>query len=195
MFNLILFGPPGSGKGTQSVKIAKKYQLKHVSTGDILRNEVKNQTKLGIQAREIMERGSLVPDDLLIQILHSVIENNKNVAGFIFDGFPRTIVQAKALDELMDKIGVGISKVISLDVADEEVIGRLLKRAEIEGRKDDNAETINNRLSVYKNQTASLLDYYDKQAKLLRVVGIGSIDDIFNSICGKLKKFYIINTI
>ncbi len=188
MFNLILFGPPGSGKGTQSVKIAEKYQLKHVSTGDILRAEVKNETELGIKARDIMERGELVPDELLIQILHSVMENNKDVKGFIFDGFPRTIVQAGALDKLMTKLNVGISNVISLDVADEEVIARLLKRAEIESRKDDNKETINNRLSVYKNQTSPLLDYYTKQDKLIKIVGVGSIDDIFNSICEKLDK-------
>lgn len=188
MFNLIIFGPPGSGKGTQSVKVAEKYQLKHVSTGDILRNEIKNQTELGLKVKDVIERGELVSDELLIQILHSVMGNNTDVKGFIFDGFPRTIVQAKALDELMDKIGVGISNVISLDVADEEVIARLLKRAETEGRKDDNKETINNRLSVYKNQTSPLLDYYDKQGKLIRVDGVGSIDDIFNSICEKLDK-------
>lgn len=183
MFNLILFGPPGSGKGTQSVKIAEKYQLKHVSTGDILRNEIKNETELGLRVKDIIEKGELVPDELLIQILHSVMDKNKDVNGFIFDGFPRTIVQAEALDELMGSIGVQISKVISLDVADEEVIARLLKRAEIEGRKDDNEETINNRLSVYKNQTSPLLDYYAKQNKLFKVDGVGSIDEIFDSIC------------
>lgn len=188
MFNLILFGPPGSGKGTQSIKIAEKCQLKHISTGDILRNEIKKKTELGLKVKAGIERGELVPDDLLIQILHSVLKCNDDVKGFIFDGFPRTIIQAEALDQLMGKCNVDISYVISLEVADEEVIARLLKRAEIEGRKDDNQETINNRLSVYKNQTSPLLEYYDKKGKLLRVDGVGSIDDIFGAICAKLDR-------
>jgi len=186
MFNLILFGPPGSGKGTQSIKLAEKYMLKHVSTGDILRSEVKNQTILGMKAKAIMNTGELVPDELLIEILHAVMENNKNVKGFIFDGFPRTIVQAKALDQLMVKMNLSINHVISLEVEDDEVVKRLLKRAEIEGRKDDNAETINNRLNVYISQTCPLLQYYDKQKKLHKIDGIGTIDSIFESICAKL---------
>ncbi len=186
MFNLILFGPPGSGKGTQSVKTAEKYQLKHVSTGDILRAEIKAESPLGLKVKDVIERGELVSDDLLIEILHKVMDENKQVKGFIFDGFPRTIVQAEALDELMQKLNVEISKVISLDVADEEIISRLLKRAEIEGRKDDNKETINNRLSVYKNQTSPLLEYYDKQNKLAKINGVGSVEEIFDSICEKL---------
>jgi len=186
MFNLILFGPPGSGKGTQSIKLAEKYMLKHVSTGDILRNEVNNQTVLGIKAKAIMNTGELVPDELLIEILHAVMENNKNAKGFIFDGFPRTTVQAKALDQLMVKMNVSINSVISLEVEDGEVVKRLLKRAEIEGRKDDNAETINNRLNVYKSQTCPLLEYYDKQKKLHRIEGIGTVDSIFKNICSKL---------
>lgn len=187
MFNLILFGPPGSGKGTQSIKLAEKYNLKHVSTGDILRSEVKQQTELGKKAQAIMNTGKLVPDELLIEILHSVIESNKEVKGFIFDGFPRTIVQAEALDELMVKVDSQICQVISLEVADDEVLKRLLKRAEIEGRKDDNAETIGTRLNVYKNQTSPLLNYYEKQEKLSRIAGEGSIDEIFKSICLKIK--------
>ncbi len=186
MFNLILFGPPGSGKGTQSVKLAEKYMLKHVSTGDILRNEVKQQTELGKKAQAVMNNGELVSDELLIQILHSVIDKNKEVKGFIFDGFPRTIVQAEALDNLMIEVGHKIGKVVSLEVADEEVIQRLLKRAEIEGRKDDNVETINNRLNVYKNQTSPLLNYYNKQNKLNKVEGTGSIETIFENICLKI---------
>lgn len=186
MFNLILFGPPGSGKGTQSKKLAKKCMLKHVSTGDILRSEVKEQTELGKKAQLIMTTGELVPDELLIEILHSVMENNKEVRGFIFDGFPRTIIQAEALDKLMAEEKTGIDKVFSLEVDDDEVIARLLKRAGIEGRKDDNTETINKRLSVYKKQTSPLLDYYDKQGKLMRIEGIGSIDAIFEKICAKI---------
>ncbi len=187
MFNLILFGPPGSGKGTQSIKIAEKYYLKHISTGDILRNEVKEQTVLGKEAQSIINNGALVLDELLIQILHSVIENNRGVTGFIFDGFPRTTVQADALDQLMLKVNSAINYVISLEVDDDDVKKRLLKRADIEGRKDDNETTINNRLDVYKSQTSPLLNYYDKQDKLVKVEGTGSIDDIFESICGKFK--------
>ncbi len=189
MFNLIIFGPPGSGKGTQSVKISEKYNFKHVSTGDILRNEVKNQTTLGNTAQSIMEKGELVPDDLLIRILNSVIEKNSDVGGFIFDGFPRTSVQAEELDKLMDKNNDNINLVISLEVPDNEVIDRLLKRAKIEGRKDDNEETISNRLNVYKNQTAALLEYYDKQKKLEKVNGIGTIDEIFENICKVINKY------
>ncbi len=186
MFNLILFGPPGSGKGTQSVKIAEKFKLKHVSTGDILRSEIKNKTELGILAKSFIDKGELVPDNLLIDILHDLFDKNKDVNGFILDGFPRTIVQAEALDKLMIEINDHISKVISLDIPDEEVVSRLLKRAEIEGREDDNEATISNRLKVYKNQTSPLLEYYEKQEKLLEVQGVGSIDDIFNSICSGL---------
>jgi adenylate kinase len=192
MFNLILFGPPGSGKGTQSIKIAEKFQLKHISTGEILRSEIKKKSELGLLAKILIDKGELVPDNLLIKILYAVFENNKGVKGFIFDGFPRTIVQAEELDKLLLKLNDGIFKVISLDVADEEVIGRLLKRAEIEGRKDDNKETINNRLKVYKQQTAPLLDYYKNQGKLIKINGVGSVDDIFNVISDKLKQLIVL---
>lgn len=189
MFNIIIFGPPGSGKGTQSKKLANEFNLKHVSTGDILRSEVKQQTELGRKAQAIMEKGELVPDDLLIDILHSVIKGNPDAAGFIFDGFPRTTVQAEALDELMDKMEENIDVVISLIVPDDEVISRLLKRAEVEGRKDDNQETITNRLNVYKKQTAPLLAYYREQNKLEGIEGVGSVDGIFNDIVEVIKKY------
>mgnify|MGYP006277625273 CR=1 FL=1 len=189
MFNLIIFGPPGSGKGTQSKKITEKYNIKHISTGDILRNEVKQQTELGMQAQSLMEKGELVPDELLIKILHSVMDKNKETAGFIFDGFPRTLVQAKELDKLMDQIDDSIDLVISLEVPDEEVVSRLLKRAEIEGRKDDNRITIGNRLNVYKEQTSPLLDYYAETNKLEKVDGVGTVDEIFDSICKVIDKY------
>lgn len=189
MFNIIIFGPPGSGKGTQSSRIAEKFNVKHISTGDILRSEVKQQTELGKKAQALMEKGELVPDDLLIKILHSVIEKNADAAGFIFDGFPRTIVQAEALDDLMNSINDSIDVVVSLDVPDNEVVGRLLKRAEIEGRKDDNKETIQNRLKVYKEQTAPLLAYYLKQNKLEGINGVGSVDKIFDDIVSCLEKY------
>lgn len=189
MFNILIFGPPGSGKGTQAVRVSEKFNIKHISTGDILRSEVKQQTELGREAQSIMEKGELVPDELLIEILHSVIEKNKSVAGFIFDGFPRTLVQARELDQLMKEIGDSIDLVLSLDVHDEEVVTRLLKRAELEGRKDDNRETIQNRLDVYKRQTMPLLDYYKEQNKLEIVEGIGSIEDIFDEICKIIDKY------
>ena len=187
MFNLILFGPPGSGKGTQSIRIADKYQLKHISTGDILRTEIKEKTDLGILAKSFIDKGELVPDNVLIDILHSVIDHNKDVKGFIFDGFPRTIVQAEAMDQLMSELNDKVYKVISLVVPDKEVVDRLLKRAETEGREDDNEATIKNRLTVYHKQTSPLLDYYKKQGKLLDIEGVGSIDNIFDSICESLN--------
>lgn len=189
MFNIIIFGPPGSGKGTQSIRIAEKFNVKHISTGDILRSEVKQQTELGKKAQALMEKGELVPDDLLIKILHSVIEKNADGAGFIFDGFPRTIVQAEALDDLMNSINDSIDVVVSLDVPDNEVVDRLLKRAEIEGRKDDNEKTIQNRLKVYKEQTTPLLAYYLKQHKLEGINGVGSVDKIFEDIVSCLEKY------
>lgn len=192
MFNLIIFGPPGSGKGTQSQKITEKYNIRHISTGDILRSEVKQQTQLGMQAQSLMEKGELVPDELLIKILHSVMDKNKDTAGFIFDGFPRTLVQARELDKLMERMNDSIDLVVSLDVPDEEVVSRLLKRAEIEGRKDDNRQTIENRLNVYKRQTSPLLEYYDEANKLEKVNGVGSVDDIFDSICKVIDKYLMI---
>jgi len=192
MFNLIIFGPPGSGKGTQSQKITDKYNIKHISTGDILRNEVKQQTELGMKAQKLMEKGDLVPDELLIKILHSVMDKNKGTAGFIFDGFPRTLVQAKELDKLMDRMDDSIDLVISLEVPDEEVVSRLLKRAEIEERKDDNRETIGNRLNVYKEQTSPLLDYYAEANKLEKVNGVGTIDEIFDNTCNVIDKYLMI---
>ena len=183
MFNLIIFGPPGSGKGTQSVKVAEKYQLKHISTGDILRSEVSQETELGLNVKHIMTTGELVPDELLFQILLNVLETNTDVKGFIFDGFPRTLAQAKELDKQLEARNSGITKVLSLDVPDDEVVDRLLKRAEIQGRKDDNRKTIGNRLNVYKTQTTPLLDFYKKHDKLNKIHGVGGIEDIFNSIC------------
>jgi adenylate kinase len=188
MFNVIIFGPPGSGKGTQSLRISKKYNLKHISTGDILRSEVKRETPLGKKVKKIMTTGELVPDYLLIEIFLSVIDQNPDVKGFIFDGFPRTIYQATELDNMLQKLSESVNVVVSLEVDDQEVVDRLLKRAQIEGRKDDNRETIEVRLGVYKKQTTPLLDYYRKQGKIENVAGIGSIDSIFAEIDGVLCK-------
>jgi len=183
MFNFILFGPPGSGKGTQSIKIAEKYSLAHISTGDIFRKNIREKTTLGIKVQSIIEKGELVPDELLIDILEDAMNQYKNVKGFVFDGFPRTIQQAKDLDVLMEKRNDEVSLVLALEVNDDEIIGRLLKRAELEGRKDDTKDVIENRIGIYNSQTQPLIDFYKNKGKFTSVNGIGGIDDIFNSIC------------
>jgi adenylate kinase len=182
MLNLILFGPPGSGKGTQSLRIAEKFNLAHISTGDIFRFEIKNKTALGVKVQSIIERGELVPDELLIEILESALDKLQGKSGYIFDGFPRTRQQAEDLDAILIKRSGAVTLVIALDVDQEEVVKRLLNRAKLEGRKDDTEEVILNRMEVYHSQTAPLIDYYEKQGKFKQVKGVGSIDDIFESI-------------
>ncbi len=183
MFNFIIFGPPGSGKGTQSVRIAEKYKLVHISTGDIFRREIKNQSPLGIKVQRIIENGELVPDELLVDILRSALQQAGNPAGFVFDGFPRTIRQAEDLDKLLSETGDNVSLVLALDVDEEEVVTRLLKRAQLEGRKDDTEDVIRNRMKVYHAQTTPLMEYYNKQGKFVSIHGVGTIDDIFAGIC------------
>jgi len=183
MFNLILFGPPGSGKGTQSTRIAEKYHLVHLSTGDIFRKEIRNKSILGLKVRSIIEKGELVPDDLLLEILRSAFRQAGNPRGFVLDGYPRTIRQAEDLDKLLKETGNQVSIVLSLDVDEEEVIKRLLKRAQLEGRKDDTEEVIRNRMKVYHSQTHPLVEYYNKQKKFKSLTGVGSVDDIFRGIC------------
>ena len=183
MFNLILFGSPGSGKGTQSVKIAAKYNFAHISTGDIFRKEIKNNTELGKRVSGIIEKGDLVPDELLVEILENAMGKYSGVNGFIFDGFPRTIQQAIHLDKLLGKTGDCVSLVLALEVNEDEVIERLLIRAREQGRKDDTEEVIRNRMKVYNTQTSPLIDYYKNQDKYSSLPGIGSIDDIFYNIC------------
>jgi adenylate kinase len=183
MFNLILFGPPGSGKGTQSVRIAEKYNLVHISTGDIFRREIKNQTALGLKVQSIIEKGELVPDDLLVDILRSALQQAGSPSGFCFDGFPRTLRQAEDLDKLLAETGEKVSLVLALEVDEEEVVKRLLKRAQLEGRKDDTEDVIRNRMKVYHSQTHPLMEYYRKQGKFVSLLGVGSIDDIFGAIC------------
>lgn len=183
MFNMVLFGPPGSGKGTQSAKVAEKYGLAHISTGDIFRREISEKTELGLKMKNLIENGQLVPDDFLIEILENAMAKYKNVNGFVFDGFPRTIRQAEDFDLLMKKNDDSVSLVVALDVNDEEIISRLLKRAIEEGRIDDTEEVIKNRLDVYNNQTSPLIELYKKQNKFESVYGIGSIEEIFDKIC------------
>lgn len=184
MFNLILFGPPGAGKGTQAVKIAEKFGWKHVSTGDILRAEVSQGTSLGLKVKAVMEAGHLVSDELLIEIMESVFVSNKaTAAGFVLDGFPRTLNQAVELDAMLNRLGCKVSMVLALEVNEEELVARLLKRAQEQGRKDDTEEVIKNRLVQYHHHTKPLIEYYREKGLFRNVRGIGTIDDIFQELC------------
>lgn len=184
MLNLVLFGPPGSGKGTQSTKLIDKYALVHLSTGDILRGEIAAQTPLGIEAKKKMEKGELVSDEIVIGMISNKLDQNANAKGFIFDGFPRTTAQAKALDELLTQKGTAITVMLSLNVEKQELIDRLLNRGKDSGRADDqDLSVIENRIAVYNRETAIVQDYYKAQGKLKDIQGVGSIDDIFNRLC------------
>ena len=183
MLNLVLFGPPGAGKGTQSNLLIDKYKLIHLSTGDILRGEIAAGTVLGLEAKTLMDRGDLVPDAVVIGMISSKLDNNPNANGFIFDGFPRTTAQAEALDYLLDEKGTSISAMFSLIVADEELIRRLLARGENSGRADDqNENIIANRINEYNNKTAPLKDYYYTQNKLSEIKGNGTVEDIASKL-------------
>ncbi len=183
MFNLILFGPPGSGKGTQSEKIVEKFGLIHLSTGNLLRQEIAEKTPLGMEAKNFMDKGQLVPDEVVIGMIDSCLEKNPNAKGFLFDGFPRTIAQAEALDRLLALKRNSITKVIALDVLEEELISRLIKRGATSGRSDDtNEEVIRKRFLVYKNETEPVADYYKEQDKFISIKGIGTIDEIFAAL-------------
>lgn len=183
MLNLIIFGPPGAGKGTHSAKLVEKYELAHISTGDIFRSEISNQTELGMKAKSYMDKGALVPDEVVLGMLFSVMERMGNKKGFVFDGFPRTLVQAQKFDEMLGTRNMPVSVVISLEVGDEELVRRLVKRGLESGRSDDTEEVIRQRLEVYNQQTKPLLDYYSKGNLLRTVHGIGSIDEIFLDVC------------
>jgi len=182
MLNIVIFGPPGSGKGTQSGKIIQKYRLNHLSTGDMLRAEIAAESELGLEAKSYTSRGALVPDEVVIGMIEKRIEAASNLNGFIFDGFPRTVKQAEALDNLLSSRDLEITMMINLDVEKQELIERLLKRSELEGREDDNLETIQNRIQVYENQTSPVIEYYKKQNKAHAVDGLGSVDEIFQRI-------------
>ena len=183
MPNIIIFGAPGSGKGTQSERLIDKYNLRHISTGELLRDHIARKTELGIVADSYCSKGQLIPDDLMIDILAHTIDNDPEInRGLILDGFPRTIPQAKALKRLLGERGMKIDHVIGLEVPEEELIQRLLKRGEQSGRSDDNLDTINKRLEVYHNQTYPLRDYYINEAKYRPIKATGSIDDIFKTI-------------
>lgn len=188
MLNIVLFGPPGSGKGTQSEKIIEKYGLIHISTGDLLREQVAAQTDLGMQAKEIMEKGELVSDNIVIGMIRSKLEDHQDASGFIFDGFPRTVEQARELRKALTDYDDRVSLMISLEVPREELVKRLLKRGEETGRSDDNLETIGNRIDVYNRQTIPVTYYYDKMHKHVSVDGIGSVEKIFDRITEVISK-------
>lgn len=187
MLNLILFGPPGSGKGTQAEKLVEKYDLLHISTGDLFRYNMKNDTPLGIEAKSYIEKGDLVPDSVTINMLKAKVNENPDVAGYIFDGFPRTIAQAEALDVFLAEKDLAISGLLALDVPDEELIKRLLARGKDSGRADDQDESIiANRIKTYNNETAPVFDYYKKQERADKVLGVGSIEEIFERLCSMI---------
>lgn len=186
MFNLVLFGPPGSGKGTQSAKIIEKYNLAHISTGDILREEVAKESPLGTEAKKFMDQGMLVPDEVVIGMISSKLDENSSVSGFIFDGFPRTVAQAQALDNLLDFKNNPINIVLSLIVTEQELKSRLITRGESSGRSDDNEEVIMKRIKEYHAKTSPVADYYKSKSKLVEVKGEGTVDEIFNALCNEI---------
>ena len=188
MLNIVIFGAPGSGKGTQSERIVEKYGINHISTGDVLRAEIKNGTELGKTAKGYIDQGQLIPDELMIDILASVFDSFKDSKGVIFDGFPRTIAQAEALKNMLAERGQDVSVMVDLDVPEEELMVRLIKRGKDSGRADDNEETIKKRLHVYHSQTAPLIDWYKNEKKYQHINGLGTMEGIFAEICEAVDK-------
>jgi adenylate kinase len=188
MLNIVLFGPPGAGKGTQSQKLINKYQLVHLSTGDLLRSEIANGTELGLKAKQLMDQGILVPDAVVIGMIEHKLKVNQEAKGFIFDGFPRTVAQAQALDVLLEQYNAPISAMIALEVNEEELTQRLLLRGATSGRPDDqNEELVRKRVQEYNSKTAPVADYYTQQGKYTAIYGIGEIEAIFNEISEKIN--------
>ena len=188
MLNIVIFGAPGSGKGTQSERIVEKYGINHISTGDVLRAEIKNGTELGKTAKGYIDQGQLIPDELMIDILASVFDSFKDSKGVIFDGFPRTIAQAEALKKMLAERGQDVSVMVDLDVPEEELMIRLIKRGKDSGRADDNEETIKKRLHVYHSQTSPLIDWYKNEKKYQHINGLGTMEGIFAEICEAVDK-------
>ncbi|MFY7963795.1 MAG: adenylate kinase [Chitinophagaceae bacterium] len=190
MLNIILFGPPGSGKGTQSEKLITNYGLKHLSTGDLLRSEIAAQTPLGIEAKAIMDKGHLVPDEVVIGMISSALEANPDVNGFLFDGFPRTEAQSIALDNLLQLKQTEIAVVLSLEVGEEELVARLLNRGLTSGRSDDiNESIIRARIAEYHKKTTVVADYYKQFDKVKNIKGEGSVDEIFSNLCNIIDNY------
>ena len=188
MFNLVLFGPPGAGKGTQAEKLIEKYGFNHISTGEVIREQIRKGTELGRSEQSYIEKGQLAPDGLVIDIIADYVAKHKDAKGNIFDGFPRTTVQAKAFDEIMEKNGTPVSVMLSLEVPDEELVKRLLLRGKESGRADDSNEgVIRDRIDVYKAQTAVVADHYKPQGKHRAVNGLGTIDEIFGRLCQEIE--------
>ena len=188
MLNIVIFGAPGSGKGTQSERIVEKYGINHISTGDVLRAEIKNGTELGKTAKGYIDQGQLIPDELMIDILASVFYSFKDSKGVIFDGFPRTIAQAEALKKMLAERGQDVTVMVDLEVPEDELMTRLIKRGKDSGRADDNEETIKKRLHVYHSQTAPLIDWYKNEKKYQHINGLGTMDGIFADICEAVDK-------
>lgn len=182
MINMIIFGPPGAGKGTQSEKLIERYGFVHISTGDLFRWHTKNETELGKRVKEIMNSGMLVPDEITIAMLKEELDKNPDAKGFLFDGFPRTVPQAEALDKFMKENNTAIHHVVALDVTEDEVRKRISKRKDIEKRADDEEDKLNKRINEYFTKTIHVLPYYEKQGRLNTVYGIGDIDKIFKEI-------------
>jgi adenylate kinase len=190
MFNLILFGPPGSGKGTQSDKLVEKYGLKHLSTGNLLRQEIADQTELGLAAKAFIDAGKLVPDEVVIGMVDSFFEQHKNSKGVLFDGFPRTAAQAQALDNLLQQKNTAISTVIALEVSEDELVKRLLNRGKTSGRSDDADElVIRKRFAVYLQETSPVAEHYRAAGKFESIPGEGTVDEIFSSLCTIVDRF------
>ena len=190
MLNIVLFGPPGAGKGTQASKLVKKYNLTHLSTGDVFRYNIKNNTKLGVLAKSYIDKGNLVPDEVTIKMLENEVNKISNPTGFIFDGFPRTNPQADALQKFLREKNTEVKLMLALDVDEDELVNRLLMRGVDSGRADDQDESIiRNRIKVYNDQTTVVANYYSSQNKFEKINGVGTIDGIFNTICAVVDKY------
>lgn len=189
MFNLILFGPPGSGKGTQSDRLVEKYGLIHLSTGNLLRQEIADETPLGLEAKSFIDKGQLVPDEVVIGMVDSYFDHHKDALGFLFDGYPRTVAQAAALDKLLELKKTAIDLVLFLQVDEEELIKRLVNRGKTSGRSDDMDENVQRkRQEVYRKETLPVAEFYKKQQKVVNIKGIGTVNEIFNSLADVIDK-------